>query len=285
MAAVLLARVSGNNMLTAYLDANAVDASLSEVIFGALLIGVGTKVGCGCTSGHGVMGIPRGAIRSIVATATFMTTGILSATFLRPLLFSDAAPGEGASALVPAGLGSVANYALAAAAATSLAIDLKRHTRAALTTFACGLTFGLGLLISGMVEAEKIRGFLDISPLFSSSTTSDKIWDPSMMVVMAAAVTTNILTFNLWLIPKGVHHHNDQEAAIEGHKYSLPSATELTTALVVGSAIFGVGWGLSGICVGPAIANAAKGGITSIIALAGISLGSYLSRFVDPFFQ
>ena len=283
MAAVVLARMSNNSILTSYLDANAVDASLSEVIFGALLIGVGTKVGCGCTSGHGVMGIPRGALRSIVATATFMTTGVLSATFLRPLLFSDNAVGEGASALLPAGLGSVANYALAAAAATCLAIDLKRHTRAALTTFACGLTFGLGLLISGMVEAEKIRGFLDISPLISS--TSEKSWDPSMIVVMASALTTNIITFNLWLIPKGVHHHDGQEAAISGHKFSLPTKTELTTALVVGSAIFGVGWGLSGICVGPAIANAAKGGITSIIALAGISLGSYLSQFIDPFFD
>ena len=216
MAAVAVARISDVDFLTQYLGANAVDASLTEVIFGALLIGIGTKVGCGCTSGHGVMGIPRMSLRSIVATGTFMTTGVLAATFLRPMLFEDHAPGEGASAILPGNMGGVINIALVAAAATCLAIDLKRHTRAAITTFGCGLSFGLGLLISGMVEAEKIRGFLNVRPLFDSEAGGS--WDPSMIVVMCSALATNFLTFNFWLLPKGTQHHDGEEAAIEDDK-------------------------------------------------------------------
>ena len=286
MGAIVVARILNVDFLTQYLGANADNAdnaSLTEVILGAVLIGFGTRVGCGCTSGHGVMGIPRMSMRSIIATGSFMTTGVLAATFLRPMLFADQNfPGEGASVTLPGNVRGVINIALVAAAAACLVIDLKRHARAAITTFGCGLAFGLGLLISGMVEAEKIRGFLDVRPLFDSEAAGS--WDPSMIVVMASAVATNFLTFNFWLLPKGTQHHDGQEAAIEGHKFCLPTKTKLTTALVVGSAIFGVGWGLSGICVGPAIANAAKGGITSIIALAGISAGSYLSRFIDPLF-
>ena len=283
MSAVALARLTQAPWLAQYLGANAVDSPLAEVIFASLLIGAGTRLANGCTSGHGIMGVPRLALRSIVATGTFMFTGVLAATFLRPMLFTEATPGAGASALLPKELAAVGNVALVAACAYSLALDLKRHVWAGAVTFACGLTFGLGLLVSGMVEAEKILGFLNIRPLLSPDTTGRQ-WDPSMIVVMCSALAANALTFNLWLIPKGTQHHDGQDAAIEGFKYTLPKATKVTAALVVGSALFGVGWGLSGICVGPAIANAAKGGVTSLIVLASISLGSYLSTFADKLF-
>jgi uncharacterized membrane protein YedE/YeeE len=282
MGAVALARLTQAPWLTQYLGANAVDSPLGEVILASVLIGAGTRLANGCTSGHGVMGVPRFSLRSIVATGTFMATGVLAASFLRPLLFTEAAPGAGASALLPNELAVVGNVAIAAASAYSLALDLKQHFQAAALTFACGLTFGLGLLVSGMVEAEKITGFLDIRPLFDASSL--RRWDPSMIVVMCSALLTNALTFNLWLIPKGTKHHEGQPAAIEGFKYTLPTATKITSALVVGSALFGVGWGLSGICVGPAVANAAKGGVTSLIVLASISLGSHLSKFADSMF-
>ena len=106
-----------------------------------------------------------------------------------------------------------------------------------------------------------------------------------MIIVMCSALTTTALTFNLWLLPNGTQHHDGQEAAIPGLKYCLPTATKLTSALVFGSAVFGVGWGLSGICVGPAVVNAASGGVGALAAIASVSLGSYLSRLLDPLFS
>ena len=277
MGAIVLARATNFEPLVQALAANGVDSPLGEVVLGSALIGFGTNVGCGCTSGHGVMGVPRGSMRSIVATGTFMVTGVLAATYLHPMIFADTAPGEGVSAIVPS-VSNVINLGLGAFAAYSLVKDIAQHPRAALTTFACGLTFGIGLLISGMMNAEKIRGFLDISPLIDSQST--KSWDPSMIIVMATAVLTNMLTFNLWLIPHGTLKHHGQPAAIENHHYSLPRKTAITSSLIIGAAIFGVGWGLSGICVGPAIANAAKGGITSIVSLVSIVAGSVLADYV-----
>ena len=69
----------------------------------AMIIGVGAQVGSGCTSGHGVMGVPRLSLRSIVATSTFMTTGVLAATYLAPLLPAIGGPLPQFAALTAAG--------------------------------------------------------------------------------------------------------------------------------------------------------------------------------------
>jgi uncharacterized membrane protein YedE/YeeE len=296
LGAMALARVTQSPLISAYVNSTAVDAPLLEVVLASVLIGAGSKIGNGCTSGHGIMGVSRGSLRSIVATCTFLITGALTATFLRPLLLAAEASAPAvlrasASSLVPKEVGTAGTVAIAAACAYALALDLWRDVRAATTTFVCGLTFGIGLLVSGMVDASKIINFLDMRPLFSASPGADHqhqqehLWDPSMIIVMCSALTTTALTFNLWLLPNGTQHHDGQEAAIPGLKYCLPTATKLTSALVFGSAVFGVGWGLSGICVGPAVVNAASGGVGALAAIASVSLGSYLSRLLDPLFS
>src|SRR6267142_1513747 len=102
----------------------------------------------------------------------------------------------------------------------------------------CGLIFGAGLLISGMVQPSKVLAFLDI---FGA-------WDPSLAVVMMAALAVSIPGFMLARRRKG---------PILAMRTVLPTKPEIDRPLVFGSALFGMGWGLVGLCPGPALENLA----------------------------
>jgi uncharacterized membrane protein YedE/YeeE len=117
----------------------------------------------------------------------------------------------------------------------------------------CGLVFGAGLLISGMVQPTKVLGFLDI---FGA-------WDPSLAVVMAAALAVSIPGFRL---------ANGRSQPLLAAKSLWPSRSDIDRPLLVGAALFGVGWGLVGLCPGPAIeslATLSPGVIAFVAAMAG----------------
>jgi uncharacterized membrane protein YedE/YeeE len=119
-------------------------------------------------------------------------------------------------------------------------------------SFACGFTFGWGLLISGMVRPEKVLGFLDV---FGA-------WDPSLAVVMIAALAVSSVGFLL-----AARH-----PPLLASQAQLPSKRGIDVPLIVGSALFGIGWGLVGLCPGPAIENLATLSprvIVFVIAMAG----------------
>jgi uncharacterized protein len=102
----------------------------------------------------------------------------------------------------------------------------------------CGLVFGWGLLISGMVQPAKVSAFLDI---FGA-------WDPSLAVVMIAALIVSVPGFML---------AKRRERPILAARSVWPSKIGIDSQLVIGSALFGVGWGLVGLCPGPALENLA----------------------------
>jgi uncharacterized protein len=116
----------------------------------------------------------------------------------------------------------------------------------------CGLIFGAGLLISGMVQPTKVLGFLDI---FGA-------WDPSLAVVMAAALAVSVPGFML---------ANQRPRPWLSQQYFWPSKSEIDLPLVAGAALFGVGWGLVGLCPGPALeslATLSPGVIVFVVAMA-----------------
>ncbi len=104
--------------------------------------------------------------------------------------------------------------------------------------FVCGLIFGLGLLISGMMQPAKVLAFLDV---FGA-------WDPSLAVVMAAALAVSFTGFTL---------ARRRPQPLFDRCAFWPMATGIDRQLVVGAAMFGVGWGLVGFCPGPALENLA----------------------------
>jgi len=107
-----------------------------------------------------------------------------------------------------------------------------------LAAFVSGLVFGLGLLVSGMMQPAKVLGFLDI---FGA-------WDPTLAVVMAAALTVTAIGFVL---------ARRRAAPLFGSENLWPTKSDIDRPLVVGAALFGVGWGLVGLCPGPALENLA----------------------------
>jgi uncharacterized membrane protein YedE/YeeE len=108
----------------------------------------------------------------------------------------------------------------------------------ALATLLCGFIFGLGLLISGMTQPTKVLGFLDI---FGG-------WDPSLAVVMAAALAVSGVGY--WLAQQ-------RPAPVLAPRFDLSTKSGIDAPLVAGSAMFGIGWGLVGLCPGPALENLA----------------------------
>lgn len=121
-----------------------------------------------------------------------------------------------------------------------------------LAALVSGVIFGLGLAISGMMNPAKVIGFLDVA--------GD--WDPTLAFVMGGALLVTIPAFRF--IPKRPQPVLDRE-------FSLPTKNALDAPLIGGSAIFGVGWGLVGLCPGPAVA-ALGTGFTPILMFVGAML-------------
>jgi uncharacterized membrane protein YedE/YeeE len=112
--------------------------------------------------------------------------------------------------------------------------------KTAIATFALGLLFGVGLIVSQMTNPAKIIGFLDFTGQ----------WDPSLAFVMAGAVTVFALAYQA---------SRRRSAPLWSTRFVEPEKRNLDAPLVAGALIFGVGWGLSGFCPGPAIVASAFG--------------------------
>lgn len=129
----------------------------------------------------------------------------------------------------------------------------------ALSSLVCGFVFGWGLFISGMIRPDKVLAFLDVFAIPSGG------WDPSLAVVMAAALAVTGAGYVL------ARRH----APVFETENQWPTQTAIDRPLVIGSILFGIGWGLVGLCPGPAIENLASlspGVIVFVIAMAVGSL-------------
>lgn len=124
-----------------------------------------------------------------------------------------------------------------------------------IVTFLCGILFGLGLQISQMVDRDRVLGFLDLAGN----------WDPTLLFVLGGAVSVTLITFR-WVLKLPQPFFSPE--------FSLPKKKDVDLPLILGSAIFGIGWGIAGYCPGPAI-NALVLGITNpVIFLAAFIVGS-----------
>jgi uncharacterized protein len=120
-----------------------------------------------------------------------------------------------------------------------------------LTIFIAGFLFAAGLVISGMTQPSKIVGFLDI---FGD-------WDPSLALVMGGAVGVHALAYR-WV--KG------RSSPLLAPTFQIPTKRDIDSKLVIGSAVFGVGWGLSGYCPGPAVSSLVVGDPRTVIFVASL---------------
>ena len=123
-----------------------------------------------------------------------------------------------------------------------------------------GTLFGIGLAVSQMANPEKVLAFLNVLGE----------WDPSLLFVMGAAVTVTFVGY------RRVTHR----APLFAEKHYLPSARDIDGRLLVGAAIFGIGWGLAGYCPGPAITALGSGSLEAPIFVIAMIAGSQLGRLV-----
>lgn len=126
-----------------------------------------------------------------------------------------------------------------------------------------GALFGAGLTLAGMVNPLKVLNFLDIAGQ----------WDPSLALVMGGGLVVSLITARRVLVrPKPL---------LTDH-FSLPTATRIDRKLVIGSLLFGLGWGLAGYCPGPAVAALSFGSMEPWLFVSAMLVGAAAYKYLDP---
>ncbi|EJU04255.1 DUF395-domain-containing protein [Dacryopinax primogenitus] len=223
-----------------------------------LLVGIGTKLGGGCTSGHMICGLSRLSPRSIVATLVFFPTAVLVSNML------GTAPPPSPTAVLPP-----LEISLPIVAALQIPFLIYRfvHNKV-ISSFAIGAHFSLGLALSGMLRASAVLGFMSLPLPFPPFDR--RPWDPSLLMVVVGALIPNFVAYQ-WHIR---HLHKPERA----EKFDIPTKKEIDLKLVGGAMLFGIGWGLSGICPGPGLVTFSVNPLAATAAgwMVGMLLGGQL---------
>ena len=129
------------------------------------------------------------------------------------------------------------------------------------TVFIAGLLFGAGVTVSGMVNPMKVLNFMDIAGQ----------WDPTLLFVMGAGLAVTFIGYRLVLA---------RAKPVFAAAFTLPSSRLIDARLVGGAVLFGIGWGLTGFCPGPAIASLAFRHWQSYLFVAAMAAGMIAARYV-----
>lgn len=136
----------------------------------------------------------------------------------------------------------------------------------ALASFGAGLLFAVGLGVSGMTQAPKVIGFLNLPGA----------WDPSLALVMVGAIAVHLALFRL-ILRRG--------SPLLGGRFGVPTRADVDLRLIGGAALFGVGWALGGYCPGPGLVSAAGGGAHALTFVAGMTGGMLAFHAVEAALQ
>lgn len=143
---------------------------------------------------------------------------------------------------------------------------MKQKNTNGLVAFIVGLIFSLGLGLSGMTNPKNVLGFLDI---FGD-------WNPSLIFVMIGAISVHFILFRFIM---------KREAPLLSHKWHVPTKHEITPSLILGSSLFGIGWGLAGYCPGPALVSLANLNEKPFIFVISMSIGMLIFQELDKHFK
>jgi uncharacterized membrane protein YedE/YeeE len=138
---------------------------------------------------------------------------------------------------------------------------MKRHLSFT-TALLSGLIFGIGLILAGMSNPAKVLAFLDITAL----------WDPSLGLVMGGAIAVGFVAFKI---------AGKRSRSILGLPMNIPTSRIIDNRLVIGALIFGIGWGLVGICPAPAFVLLGAGSVKGIVFLIAMLVGMGIFEIVE----
>jgi uncharacterized membrane protein YedE/YeeE len=128
-----------------------------------------------------------------------------------------------------------------------------------IAAFIAGAVFAVGLVLAGMTQPSKVIGFLDVGGA----------WDPTLAFVMAGAIAAHVL--GLWLTSR-------RTVPLFASAFSPPTRQDVSAPLLLGAAVFGIGWGLAGYCPGPALASLGSGADTALVFVAAATTGMLLQH-------
>jgi hypothetical protein len=128
-------------------------------------------------------------------------------------------------------------------------------------SFVAGLLFAVGLIVSGMSNPSKVLNFLDVTGN----------WDPTLAFVMAGALLVTFPAFHFVL---------RRSAPLLSDRFHLPTRQQVDAPLVSGAAIFGVGWGLAGLCPGPALTALGSGATSAFVFVASMTAGALVHKYI-----
>ena len=150
------------------------------------------------------------------------------------------------------------------------------------TSLLSGLVFGIGLILAGMANPAKVLAFLDISALWNPkyigvALNGEKgwaplLWDPSLALVMGGAIAVAFIAFKV---------AGKRNSSILGLPMNIPSSRIIDKRLVLGSLIFGIGWGLVGICPAPAFVLLGTGSAKGVVFLFALLIGMSIFEIVE----
>ncbi|KAF1944177.1 YeeE/YedE family integral membrane protein-like protein [Clathrospora elynae] len=265
-----------------------IQAASATIAVGAL-VGWGTKTSNGCTSGHMLCGLSKQSTYSASAVATFFPAALITHHLVHPTLQTSACPGdrpcytpvypslEKTTSIVVLAVLSV--FAAQAVPRLIAKFTTPPHTAASddgkqlpttdphpvapriATAFFSGLLFALGLHISQMAHPAKVTSFLSFPVMH--------YWDPSLVLVILFGVLPNLVQNKL---------QGFKSPPLFADKFALSPRTfkDVDTKFILGAAAFGVGWGLTGTCPGPAVLRALSQPIWGVLWMGGFWLGGRL---------
>lgn len=130
-------------------------------------------------------------------------------------------------------------------------------------SFIVGLLFAVGLAMAGMTQPQKIIGFLNPAE-----------WDPSLLFVMIGAVGVHLISYPLI---------RRRASPLLDTKWHVPTRKDVTPRLMIGSALFGTGWGLGGYCPGPGVASLTTGDLRAVFFVLSMIVGMFLFKKTEPY--
>ena len=133
-----------------------------------------------------------------------------------------------------------------------------------LVSYVSGVVFAVGLVVGGMNRPSKVIGFLDISGN----------WDPSLILVMGGAMAVYMLAY--WIV-------RPRATMLQASQTALPSRRDIDVPLLAGAAVFGLGWGLGGLCPGPALTGIGSGQSSILLFSGGMLIGMFVSQSLASF--